>query len=358
MSFTIKRSNIYFLPYMKKISDRIKIGRIIGKYFTGNESIRESEKLRSWLDEALVNQSKLDYITEEKEIAQNIEAYENIDMDKAWKRYEEKISGISMRKQILKWKVAAILIFTIGLSGSIIGYRYSKDRNAASTPLVYTTVVTDNGETSRIILPDSTVVWLNSGTALSYNNNFSVNNREVKLKGEAYFNVARNEAIPLVVRCKELEVKVLGTEFDVNAFPKNDKVSVVLEKGSIELSHIDNKFESFTMKPGEIARFDDVSNKLVVSSSDTYEYISWKDGVLIFKNAPMREVFTKLEHWYGVNIVVDNSKVYDLIFNATIVDENLEDIFHLIKYTCDIDYKITYSHDPLVPIKIVISMNN
>ena len=343
---------------MKKISDRIKIGKIIGNYITGDESESDSEKLNSWLNEAPENRLKLDSITEEKEIAKNIEAYEDIDTEKAWKRYEEKISGLSLRKQILKWKIAAILIFLVGLAGSMVGYWNAENNNLEPETLVYTSVVTENGQTSRIILPDGTVVWLNSGTTLSYNNKFSVDNRNINLEGEAYFEVKRNEAIPLIVHCDELEVEVLGTEFDVNAFPENDKISVVLEKGSINLSHINNKFQDFILQPGEIAQFDDTNNKLVVSHINTYEYISWKDGVLIFNNTPMREVFSKLELWYGVNIEVDNPKVYDLIFNATIVDENLEDIFHLIKYTCDIDYKITYSHDPLVPIKIEISMTN
>jgi ferric-dicitrate binding protein FerR (iron transport regulator) len=343
---------------MKKISDRIRIGKIIGKYITGNESVSDSDKLNSWLNEDPENQLKLDHITEEREIVKNIEAYEDIDTNKAWNRYEEKIAGLSLRKQILKWKIAAILVFLVGIAGSLVGYWSSGNGKSALTKSVYTTVVTENGQTSRIILPDSTVVWLNSGTALSYNNNFSVNNRDVKLKGEAYFKVARNENIPLIVHCEEMEVKVLGTEFDVNAFSYDDKFSVVLEKGSIELSHINNKFESFTMTPGEIAKFDDLNNKLVISRADTYEYVSWKDGVLIFNNTSMKQVISRLEHWYGVDIEVNNPKVYDLIFNATIVDENLEDIFHLIKYTCDIDYKITYSHDPLVPIKIEISMKN
>ena len=343
---------------MKNISDRIKIGKIIGKYLAGNESSGEMEKLTSWLKEAPENQSKLEFIAEEKEIVKNIESFEDIDTDRAWKKYEEKLSDISLRKQILKWKIAAALIFILGLTGSLFGYWGSKGKKPESTLPVYTTVVTENGQTSRIILPDSTIVWLNSGTALSYNNNFSVNNRDIKLKGEAYFKVAINEAIPLIVHSNKLEVKVLGTEFDVSAFPGNDRVSVVLEKGSIELSHVSNKFECFTMKPGEIARFDDVNNKLVVNRSDTYEYVSWKDGVLIFNNTSMKEVFSKLELWYGVNIEVNNPKVYDLIFNATIVDESLEDIFHLIKYTCDIDYKIIYSHDPLVPVKIKIIMKN
>ncbi|MEZ5106599.1 MAG: FecR family protein [Draconibacterium sp.] len=342
---------------MKNIFDKIEIGKIIGKYITGKESDKDLETLTSWLNHTPKNQSNFKVITDEKEIQKNIEEIENFNVDRAWKNYKEKVAVNAQKKQILTWKIAAVFIFLLGISGSLITYWSANKEEPIPVPVVYTTIVTENGETSKIILPDSSIVWLNSGTTLSYNNNFSVNNRDIRMQGEAYFNVKRNESIPLIVHFNEMEVKVLGTEFDLSTYPEDSEISVVLEKGSIELSHVANKFKSFTLRPGEIARFNETESKLVVSNIDTYEHVSWKDGVLIFNNAAMKEVFSKLERWYGVNIIVDDTNVYDLIFNATIVDENLEDIFRLIKYTCDINYKITYSHHPLEPVKIEVSMN-
>ncbi|GAB1452154.1 FecR domain-containing protein [Draconibacterium sp.] len=340
---------------MTNILDNIEIGEIIGKSIAGNASQSDLIKLENWLKETPKNEAILKFIKDENNLTSVLKSFERVDKDFGWKKLEERLSTVSLRKQILKWKIAAILIFIVGIGGSFIGYLNSDSNKLESIPNTYTTVITENGQTSKIILPDSSIVWLNSGTTLSYNNNFSVSNRNVKLNGEAYFKVTRNEVIPLIVQCDELEVKVLGTEFNVSAFPENDDICVVLERGSIELSHVKNRFQDFELKPGEIARFDDVNNKLVVGHVDTYQYISWKDGVLIFKDTRMKDVFTKLERWYGLEIDVENPEVNNLIFNATIVDENLEDIFQLIKYTCDIDYKITYSHNPLTPIKITIN---
>lgn len=340
---------------MANVLDNIEIGEIIGKSIAGIATQSELNKLEKWLKQTPANVEMLEYIKNENNLTSVLESFKRVDTHFAWKKLEERTSVFSLRKQIIRWKFAAIFIFVVGIAGGLVEYLYSGHDKLEQTPISYTTVITENGQTSMIILPDSSKVWLNSGTTLSYNNNFSVSNRNINLKGEAYFKVKRNEAVPLIVSCNNLEIKVLGTEFDVMAFPEADEISVVLEKGSIELSHVNNKFQNFELTPGEIARFDYVNNKLVVSKVNTYEYISWKDGVLIFKDASMKDVFTKLEHWYDLEIQVENPEIYNLIFNATIVDESMEDIFHLIKYTCDINYKIAYSHNPLVPTKITIN---
>uniref|UniRef100_UPI003216A1CB FecR family protein n=1 Tax=uncultured Draconibacterium sp. TaxID=1573823 RepID=UPI003216A1CB len=343
---------------MTKISKNIEIGNIIGRYMTGNASQQDLIKLEEWLKKTPQNKRILESIEDENNIEAVVDVLDSVNKEQGWQKLEQKYTTLSLRNQVIKWKIAAMLLFLVGLTGSILGYWNPNPNKSEFVPANHTTVVTENGQKSKIILPDSSVVWLNAGTKLSYNNGFSVNNRNIKLEGEAYFKVQRNELIPLVVVCSDLEVRVLGTEFDVRAFPEEEKISVVLEKGKVELSHINDKFQSFNLEPGEIAVFDDIKNTLGISSGNTYEYISWKDGVLIFNNAMMKDVLTKLEHWYGVDISVTDPDVYDLIFNATIVDENLEDIFSLIKYTCDIDYVIRYSHNPHIPIKITISKKN
>ncbi|QGY47011.1 DUF4974 domain-containing protein [Maribellus comscasis] len=340
---------------MAKISDRIRIGKIIGNFITGKESANEMEKLHSWINESPENEAKFKTLTDEREIARNIDAFESIDIERAWKKYEEKNVAIKLRKQILRWRLAASIILIAGLSGSLLSYFNRSDVSEETTPEFFTSVVTENGQTSRIVLPDSSVVWLNSQTTLSYSNKFSIENRNIKLDGEAFFKVQRNEEIPLIVSCGNLKVKVLGTEFDVCSFPADDKVNVILEKGKIELTHVNNLFQPLDLRPGHMAQFDEQKKILSLQKVDTYEYTSWKDGVLIFKDTPMKEVISKLEHWYGVEINVNTPDVYDLVFNATIVDESLEEIFKLIEYTCDVSYKIYYSHNPQVPVIIEVS---
>jgi len=333
--------------------DSIKKGNLIGKYITGKETRQENEQLKKWLTENPENRAIFNTLKDEKEISKKIEEFESIDKAKAWERYIEKISILSLSKSLYRWKIAATLLLLLGLAG-VLSYFLNTGSQRGNKPLV-TTIVTAKGQTSKIILPDSSVVWVNSGTTLCYDNNFSLANRNISLDGEAYFSVTRNENIPLIVSCNELKIKVLGTKFDVCAFPGDKKVNVVLEKGSIELSHAKNRFSGFILSPGEMAQYDFAGEKINVTRVNSYKFTSWKDGLLIFKDDPMSEVLEKLERWYGIDIEIRNQEVYKMIFNATIMDENIEDIFELMKYTCAIKYKIIYSHHPDIPTKVIIS---
>lgn len=333
--------------------DQIKIGQLIGKYLTGKESKQENSELTEWVNQSEDNQRLFDSIIQEKNIAEAIDEYETYDKELAWKRYLEHIDSLSLRSSLVWWKIAATFFFLISCAGVLAYLSKSNDQPVASNEN-FTTVTTNLGQNSKVILPDSTVIWLNSGTTLSYNTNFAVSSRKINLKGQAFFEVAKNEHIPLTVTCNNLEVKVLGTKFDVSAYPEDENINVVLESGSIEL--LKSKDQSVIQKlvPGEKAEFDKQDQELSVNKVDIYNYTSWKDGVLIFKDEPMSTVFEKLERWYNIDIEVKNKKVNQLIFNATLVNESVEEIFDLIKFTCAINYTIVPSKNPTIPVKVIL----
>jgi ferric-dicitrate binding protein FerR (iron transport regulator) len=244
-------------------------------------------------------------------------------------------------KPLLRY--AAIFIFMVSLVSATFFLTRNVYMHSGGEPL-YTTCATAYGETSKIILPDGSVVKLNSGTTLSYNNNFSVNNREISLQGEAYFDVVRNENIPLVVNVNEIKVKVLGTAFNVEAFSEEQKINVTLERGSIELSHEHDLFKPILIKPGEFAQFDKENQKLKLQTDGYNKHIAWKNGVLSFVDEPMKEVVAKLERRFNVKIEVNSPSIYNLIFTATIKDENLKEVLNMMKYASNIDYEVQYSH--------------
>lgn len=217
---------------------------------------------------------------------------------------------------------------------------YLKKQFTPGTALKYTSVVAKYKQVSEVILPDSSVVWLNSGSTLTYNNNYSLDNRDLIIKGEAYFDITKNKKIPLTVSFKNLKVKVLGTKFNVNAYPDNKNVIVALETGSVELSHAKNKSFSYTLEPGEIAEYDTVQKEVRLKKTTVGDYTAWKDGVLVFKDKPMIEVLKVLERKFDVEFIVDNPAIYEPAFNATFKGENLTEVLDFIKYTCYIDYKL------------------
>lgn len=337
-----------------KLNETIKTGNLIGKYLTGKETETDREQIKNWLKEDEKNQKLFKNLKSEKEIVGSIEEFENYNKELAWKRYLEQLKAISLQKILFRWKIAAVFFFVVASAG-VLSYMNNQFRLQNPSDQLFTTVATTNGETSKVVLPDSSIVWINSGTTLSYNANFGIHNRNIKLNGQAYFQVKRNESIPLFVDCNKLKVKVLGTKFDVSSYPDAKEICVVLESGSVELLNDHDKSFDYLLKPGEMARYSNINTELLINKADIYKFTSWKDGVLIFKDDPMTEVFEKLERWYNIDIEIKSQKVEHQIFNATIVNENVEEIFDLIKFTCGVNYSIVSSNQPEIPRKVIIT---
>jgi ferric-dicitrate binding protein FerR (iron transport regulator) len=251
---------------------------------------------------------------------------------------------------------AAMLVMLLGFT--FYFFSYKKNVHTPEELVVnnrVTSVITQNGQRSKVVLPDSSIVWLNSGTTLSYRDNFSENKREVMLDGQAFFQVARNENSPFTVQSKNIVVSVLGTTFDVNAYPETGKVSVVLESGKVELLHREIASFNYSMEPGELAAYNLADNTMHISTTDVAKYSSWKEGLLIFRNEPIKTVFEKLERWYNVDIEVADEKVYESIFTGTIQNESYEQIFRLIKFSCPVKCSINHNSDSELIPKIIIT---
>ncbi len=243
------------------------------------------------------------------------------------------VTGFTI-KRLLPY--AAILILVFALAGILI-HNYIQP---AANVRTYATVIAENGQRSKVILPDSSVVWLNSGTTLSYNNDFALGSRDIYLTGQAFFDIRRMEQVPLLVHCDDLVVKVLGTKFDVSAYPDDKKINVVLESGSVQLLCEKAKNDTYLLKPGEMAEVDLDENKIVTGKVDIEKYTSWKNGFLIFKNDPMKQVIEKLERWYNIEVEVTDPAVYNSIFTGTIRNETLEQIMKLIEYSCPVSFQV------------------
>ncbi|MGQ7870254.1 FecR family protein [Sunxiuqinia sp. sy24] len=334
------------------LRDAIKKGTFLGKYITETESKDEELDLKTWVEGDYENRQLFDKLTNHSFIASQIEAYDKVDTPRAWNRYTEKIRRYKLEKSLAQWRIAAILFFIVGLGGfvgnAIVDFVYNE------VPENYTTITASNGEHSKITLPDQSTVWLNGGTTIAYNNAFFSQNREIKLNGEAFFQVTKQSEHPFVVHCDDLKVRVLGTSFNVRNYAEDETVSVVLEKGAVELETNAGKFSTHQLSPGEKADYERNGKGLTIKKVETSQYTSWKKGLLIFSDATMSEVVKKLERWYNVSIEVKNPRINNLLFNATILHEDIEDIMELIKFSCAINYDIVLSNDPDTPIKITM----
>jgi ferric-dicitrate binding protein FerR (iron transport regulator) len=250
---------------------------------------------------------------------------------------------------------AAILIVGILTTWFILSEKNSGTKIPGPVKNSYTSVITENGQRTKVVLPDSSIVWLNSGTTLSYPDDFLSNCRKVIVSGQAFFQVAHKNNFPFEVQTNGLSLKVLGTKFDVNAYPELGEIAVVLETGKVELYHRNYESFRYTMKPGELATFSSIDSSMHISNVDPKIYSSWKDGKLIFRNTPMRTVIEKLERWYNINVEVKDIEVYNSIFNGTIKNESYEEIFRLIEIACPIKCRFVHNYEKEAKPEIIIS---
>ena len=340
----------------KNTIQSIKKGKLIGKHLANKASEAESRDLENWLNDNPRNKELLDEIRKDGNLEAEIDSIDAYDEKAAWQRLLELLERKKQIRILIRWKVAAIIFLIVGIGGVASNFIGPAEEEVIPQNFL-TTIQTRRGESSKVILPDSSVVHLNSSTSLTYSNNFYADNRTVDLRGEAYFEVAKSATHPFEVSYDAVKVKVYGTSFNVNTATFDNTMDVVLEEGSVELSHNNNRFENVMLVPGEKASFDEANNVLRISKVDTYKYTAWREGLLVFEDDSMDRVFKKLEGWYDVDIEITDEKINEFVFNATIMDESLEDIFDLIQFSCGIKYNIIYSKNPKIISKVIVSLN-
>ncbi len=252
-------------------------------------------------------------------------------------------------------RYAAILILVAGIS-ALMFYVGRQNAPVTHSEIKYTSVVADNGQISKVILPDSSVVWLNSGTTLTYDNNYSYKNRNLKLNGQAFFEIKKNKNLPLIVASGNLRVKVLGTRFDVKAYPDDNTFKVTLVSGRVELLNSTDQSFEYHLKPGEMAEFESQSGRVAIKKVETQNYTNWKNGELTFVDAPMAEVIKSLELKFNVEIEVINPDVYKSVFNANFKNESLKEILNYIQFSCSTTYRFI-PEKGTTKAKIILSSN-
>jgi transmembrane sensor len=236
-------------------------------------------------------------------------------------------------------RYAAMVVLAIGIP--LLTFFLGRQNKGGLDPMVrYTNVIADKGQISKVILPDSSVVWLNSGTTLTYDHNFGYKNRELNLEGEAYVVASKNKDLPMIVASDNLKVRVLGTRFNVDAYSEEELIKVTLETGQIELLNSTVKRFRVQMRPGQMAEFTRRTGNVEVRDVRSQNYTNWKNGELIFIDTPMDEVIRRLERKFDIETEVRNRNFYKSVFNATFKSESLKEILDYIQYSCTVSYQL------------------
>jgi len=333
---------------MKKI-DQENREVLITRYLAGEVSLDEIVELQKWLG---ASKDNLLYFQQLKNIWDNSEHYADekmIDVEKAFNLINKRITFKSPATNFWYYwkKIAAFLLIPLVLGNlfyfSLRAKNYSKNQEP-----IYNELFAAFGTRSALKLSDGTSVWLNSGSSIKYPDRFVGNKRIVKLKGEAYFEVQSDLKKPFIVETSSLSVKATGTKFNVSGYTSDDKAEVTLVAGKVEVNLTDNKgnIKSTKLIPDQHYSFNKVSGTTSITTEDTYKYISWKDGKLIFRNEPLSEVIKKISFVFNVDIELQGISLQDYYYRATFQDESLAEILKLLKMSAPIDY-IEVKRNPL-----------
>lgn len=171
----------------------------------------------------------------------------------------------------------------------------------------YNTITTPKGRQFQLTLSDGTRVWLNAGSSIKYPTIFNKNVRKVSIAGEAYFEVAHQTKVPFYVEVNnELQVKVLGTHFNINAYSNEDAISTTLLEGSILVSKKNNQADQILLKPGQQAQLKPNQNLQLVNNIEVDQVVAWKNGIFNFDDKNVEEVMRQLERWYNIEVIYEN----------------------------------------------------
>lgn len=335
------------------IPDHIK--QLLIDYLSGTLSGKDRDRLEHWMKEAPEHRNLVKEISGIWQVSSILKDKPDFDANEAWTNV---LQAISVKKKtpvfsiirLKPWlRIAAMLILAFSLG--IISKGYWEKDTSDVTMLVE--MSTPDKSKAYITLPDSTRIWLNSGSNVRYSKNYGVSERDIQLEGEAYFVVAKNRELPFIVHTSGITVQALGTMFNVRSYPEDNKVETALEEGSVLLTahSVDGKeVTSVTLTPNQVASYLKGENHFTVENAPSAQYTTWKESRWTIRKEPLGNFFKMLESRYHVTLTYPADKLQQHTFSGTIVNETLEEVLDMVKLTSPIDYSMDNG-------QVIIKMN-
>ena len=263
---------------------------------------------------------------------------------KALEKVNKRIDRKTNRHNLLirLQKVAAILTLPLLILSSYLLFEQKEKQD-----LFYLEARMTPGMVGSTVLPDGTKVWLNSSSYLRYPSVFTENSRDVELDGEAYFKVTKDKNKPFIVHTQNSSVKVLGTEFNIDAYSYNDFVATTLVEGSVEFSY-NNKFEqaqTMLLKPNEQALYDKKTYQAAKKETYVPKDIAWRNGQIVLKETPLSDILWTLSKRFNVEFVIKDPALYKQSYTGIFTYQQLERVLEHFKRASGIRYNIDHQLD-------------
>lgn len=328
-------------------SDRIK--QLITDYLSGHLDPAELDELKVWIASSPENAAYFSAMRELWFSAYHESESTQFDAVQGFRLFKERISKQRQLHQpradrrsfqlwsLLKYAAILVLIFSVGIIS------YKKGEVSVKNIFADITIEAPAGSRTKLYLPDSTLVWLNAGSKIVYSQGYGVDNRKVKLNGEAYFEVVRNEQLPFYVTSPSLQIHVLGTVFNFRDYETDSKVTVSLLQGKVSMNNLLREEKEEILLPNQRMILDKAGGPMRIEETVATNAARWTRGYMFFDEEPLPLILHKIEKAFDIHITIANESLKDLRFYGEFNPEkqSIRDFLETLSFTNSIRYKFT-----------------
>jgi transmembrane sensor len=314
---------------------------LMAAYFSGEATPEEIMQLSAWLTEDEANLDSFETFRKAWLLTGKDALSSAIDLDTEWKAISQKLSPEAhevvvptgkaskgrLASLLTSWKAAAALVVLLVTATAVFYLNFNPD------------IVIAKAESGNLeqVLPDGSIVSLLKGSEIEYPSQFSENNREVRLEGEAYFNVKRDLSKPFIVSGGNARIEVLGTSFNVNTKAGSGEVSVVLTSGKVSLYFEGRESENIILHPGEKAEMNVAKKVITTGVNADPNYMAWKTGRIVFDNSSLDQVIATLNKVYNQEFGLGNPQLSACSLTVTFDQQPLGSVIKVIEATLDVE---------------------
>jgi len=317
-------------------SPKTDIDKLVIKYVDGRITRRELDELESLLQDS---EDNLMYYRQIRNMLEN-NVPVNVNSGHALEQVLQRIDHKTKNRKIFKTlqRIAAVLFIPLLISFLIFFMNNEKNRQDEENS--YRTITAVIGTVSSFDLQDGSRVWLNTGSSLQVPERFSKDKRQVRLSGEAYFEVRADESCPFLVQAGNFTVKATGTRFNVMAYT-GGKPSVSLAEGKVSVSvrRGSGKISEIPLLPGQHLAIGNENQVSDIIEGDVYKFYAWKDGKLVFRNDLLSDIIQRISLQYNVDIEAADPGILNIRYRATFDNESLTEVLDLLKLASPFSYK-------------------
>lgn len=319
---------------------------LVFKFLQGEATLAEQRIVEEWMTKNVANKKFVDtqrgliLLTTRKPVTYNV--------DRAWEKVQQRMALVSettspvvpvvslYRKKIIQIAsvsgIAALLVMAIGWFGVL--------NNMNTTHPSMLQVSSNKAVIDEMLLPDGTSVSLNTHSILNYPEQFAGNTREISIFGEAFFEVKPDVLQPFIIHTSGLDIRVVGTSFNVEAFPGAGFVKVAVSTGKVLVYPSGADPENGTLlQAGETATYSQATGKVLKGVVDDLNFLSWKTGILTFRETRLADVFEALEKKYDTNFTVDNPAVLNERLTARFESETLDQVLETLALIFELKFE-------------------